>query len=154
MKSKWIRAEFGQHLDKILWRASWADPNAQQALVHQYFFEAADMEAAHAKILAWVNLPSHPLPLNARIRYEEWRSPDRAGRGLPIWRVTWQENQEKHMLFFFEPHDLEGAVRRAQSWSQYRAETLDHFETLSRLDGLQLSQAWFDPDEGKAIFAH
>lgn len=70
-----------------------------------------------------------------------------------IWRVSWQESGEKHMLFLFEPADQEGAARRARLWARRRKETLEDLETLSRLGGVQRYQAWFDPEEGQAIFA-
>lgn len=57
------------------------------------------------------------------------------------------------MLFLFEPADQEGAARRARLWARRRKETLEDLETLSRLGGVQRYQAWFDPEEGQAIFA-
>jgi len=150
---KWIIAELGQQEEKPLWRARWAEPDPLQALVHQYFFEAKNLEAAHAKIIAWIGLPAHPLPANARIVQEQWCSPCGPECTLPIWRVSWLESGEKHVLFLFEPHDQEGAALRACFWARRRQETLEHFEMLSRLGGIQRYQAWFDPEEGQAIFA-
>lgn len=152
MDSKWIRAELGQLTGVALWRASWAEPDPQYALVHQYFFEAKNIEAAHAKIFAWMLTSAHPLPDNARIIQEHWCSPTTPERVLPVWRVAWMENDEKHALFLFEPADQEGAARRARSWARRRNETLEDFQMLSRIGGAQRYQAWFDPEEGRAVF--
>lgn len=153
MDSKWIRGELGQLADVALWRASWAESESQYAMVHQYFFDAIDVEAAHAKIFAWMNMPAHSLPDNARIIQENWCSSRLPGHFLPVWRVTWIENGEKHALFLFEPADHAEAVRCARRWARQRNETLEDFQMLSRLSGLLRYQAWFDPDEGRAVFA-
>jgi len=150
---KWIIAELDQKAESPLWRASWAEPDPQQALVHQYFFEAENLQVARMKIFTWISLPARPLPANARIIQENWYSSHGQECALPIWRVSWLENEEKHTLFLFEPDNQKGAARRARSWARQRQETLEQFETLSLLGGVQRYQAWFDPEEGQAIFA-
>lgn len=153
MDAKWIRSELEQNTGTVLWRASWASPDYRQALIHQYFFEAPNIEAAHAKVFTWMMMPKHLLSNNARIVQERWCSPQLSNGVLPIWRVSWIESKEKHTLLFFEPPDYEGAVRRARKWARQRYETLEDFQMLSRLGGTQLYQAWFDPEEGKPVAA-
>jgi len=141
-----------KRIEMPLWRASWAESDPANALVHHYFFAARDNEAALEKVFAWMRTPAQPLPSHTRIIYEYWRSPVSSSYGLPIWRIAWQEDGEKHALLLFEPPEKYRAARRAQIWACQRKETLDQFQTLQRLSEAQSRQAWFDPEDGQAMF--